>query len=191
MNLNEAISKANEIEGWMEDCQLGTLAELCRDCETFIEVGSFRGKTTKLLSLMCEGTIYAVDHFAGAPDLVWMQEVVEQNINLFKSNLAEELQSEKVILYPYESGEAAEILRKDGIMADCVFIDANHTYEGVKRDIENYLPLVKPGGILCGHDYCNAFDRYGPWDHVGVSQAVDEIFGCEIEVATGIWIKKL
>ena len=36
---------------------------------------------------------------------------------------------------------------------DFVYIDGNHYYEYVKRDIEMYWPKVKPGGYLMGHDY--------------------------------------
>jgi hypothetical protein len=36
---------------------------------------------------------------------------------------------------------------------DFVYIDANHTYEGVKEDIKYWYPKVKPGGLLLGHDY--------------------------------------
>jgi hypothetical protein len=35
---------------------------------------------------------------------------------------------------------------------DFVYIDGNHNYEYVKQDIALYYPLVKPGGILGGHD---------------------------------------
>lgn len=35
---------------------------------------------------------------------------------------------------------------------DFLFIDADHTYEGVKRDFELYSPLVKAGGIIALHD---------------------------------------
>jgi len=35
---------------------------------------------------------------------------------------------------------------------DFVYIDANHSYEFVKRDMENYYPLLKIDGVLCGHD---------------------------------------
>ena len=35
---------------------------------------------------------------------------------------------------------------------DFVYIDANHNYEFVKKDIENYYPLIKEGGVLAGHD---------------------------------------
>jgi predicted O-methyltransferase YrrM len=36
---------------------------------------------------------------------------------------------------------------------DFVYIDANHSYEYAKRDILSWLPKVKKGGILAGHDY--------------------------------------
>jgi len=35
---------------------------------------------------------------------------------------------------------------------DFVYIDANHNYEYVKEDMENYYPLLKERGILAGHD---------------------------------------
>jgi hypothetical protein len=49
---------------------------------------------------------------------------------------------------------------------DFVYIDGNHDYEPVKKDIELYFPKVKSGGIIGGHD----FDGYYP----GVCQAVLE-----------------
>lgn len=36
---------------------------------------------------------------------------------------------------------------------DFVYIDANHLYEYVKKDIELYYPKVKSGGIIGGHDF--------------------------------------
>jgi len=40
----------------------------------------------------------------------------------------------------------------DGRKADFVFIDGDHTYEGVKRDFEMYSPLLRSGGLLAFHD---------------------------------------
>lgn len=54
-------------------------------------------------------------------------------------------------------------------MLDFVFIDADHSYEGCKADIEAWFPLVREGGLLCGHDYDNT--DYPQW---GVKRAVDE-----------------
>jgi cephalosporin hydroxylase len=38
---------------------------------------------------------------------------------------------------------------------DLLFIDADHTYKGVKADVELYRPLVRPGGHLALHDICH------------------------------------
>jgi predicted O-methyltransferase YrrM len=35
---------------------------------------------------------------------------------------------------------------------DLLFIDADHTYEGVKSDFAMYAPLVRPGGLVVLHD---------------------------------------
>jgi predicted O-methyltransferase YrrM len=40
----------------------------------------------------------------------------------------------------------------DGRQIDFLFIDADHSYEGVKRDFELYSPLVREGGIVAFHD---------------------------------------
>jgi hypothetical protein len=57
---------------------------------------------------------------------------------------------------------------------DLVYIDAEHTYEAVRADVQAWLPKVKPGGWIGGHDYKHPMDARGVW---GVSRAVDEIFG--------------
>jgi len=46
---------------------------------------------------------------------------------------------------------------------DFLFIDADHSYEGVKQDIELYFPLVKEGGIIAMQDI--NYDKFGN-DHV-------------------------
>ena len=52
---------------------------------------------------------------------------------------------------------------------DFVYIDANHSYEHAAQDVRLWLPKVKPGGILAGHDYRR--------DRFGVKRAIDEMFG--------------
>lgn len=38
---------------------------------------------------------------------------------------------------------------------DFLFIDGDHTYEGVKKDFHMYSPLVRKGGIVALHDICS------------------------------------
>ena len=46
-----------------------------------------------------------------------------------------------------------------------MFIDADHSYEWVKKDIAAYKPKLKKGGWLTGHDI----------DFPGVNRAVNEV----------------
>jgi hypothetical protein len=52
-------------------------------------------------------------------------------------------------------------------MVDFVEIDGLHTYHQVRHEIRYYEKKVKPGGMLCGHDYFGKFYRH-------VRKAVDE-----------------
>ena len=40
-----------------------------------------------------------------------------------------------------------------GTIVMVIFIDGDHSYEGALKDIANYYPKVKSGGIFAGHDY--------------------------------------
>lgn len=74
---------------------------------------------------------------------------------------------ERTAIHRMYSHEAAEIY--DDEYFDFIFIDGDHSFEGVKADIKLWLPKIKPGGFISGHDY----------DHPklpGVKQAVDEAF---------------
>jgi predicted O-methyltransferase YrrM len=41
-----------------------------------------------------------------------------------------------------------------GRPVDMLFIDGDHTYDGVKADYDLYSPLVRPGGLIGFHDIC-------------------------------------
>lgn len=70
----------------------------------------------------------------------------------------------KIVLI-HDSAENAAKSCDDKIF-DLLFIDANHSYDSVKRDLENWEPKVR--GVIAGHDYAS---------HEGVSKAVDERYG--------------
>lgn len=57
----------------------------------------------------------------------------------------------------------AEILA--GRKLDLLFIDGDHTYDGVKSDYEMYAPLVRTGGIIAFHDIVPA-----PWPECQVDR---------------------
>lgn len=67
---------------------------------------------------------------------------------------------------------------------DMVFLDGDHSYKGVKKDIECWYPKLKMGGILCGHDYGRK--------EYGVTEAVNYYFSDVENTARSMWktIKK-
>lgn len=79
---------------------------------------------------------------------------------------------------------AAQASRLAGKAYDLVFLDADHTYEFVLADIMAWKPLLRPGGILCGHDW-------GQKDHPGVEQAVRRLLpGAACVPGSTVWWRK-
>lgn len=69
---------------------------------------------------------------------------------------------------------------------DFVFIDGCHFYEYVLNDIKNWLPLVRKGGVIAGHDYGMGIRK----GH-NVKQAVIDYFGDNIVniIDDGVWYR--
>jgi cephalosporin hydroxylase len=67
-----------------------------------------------------------------------------------------------------------------GVPLDFLFIDGDHTYDGVRADFEMYAPLVRKGGIIAFHDIVKhppqvecEVDRF--WDEVKIRYSHNEI----------------
>lgn len=74
----------------------------------------------------------------------------------------------RAYIMPVSSIDAASTM--DHFSLNMAFLDADHSYEGVLADIQAWLPKVKPGGWIGGHDYANDDPRF----RFGVTEAVDE-----------------
>lgn len=164
VDIAKVVAKASAIDGWMMENELDWLARTANTHETIIEIGSWKGRSTKALALSTNGIVYAVDHWKGSESkrAESHREAFDMGpdrfFEIFGSNLRDEIKVGKVVPIRCESGDAVNLLRcllmARGGKADMVFIDADHTYESVSRDIKNYTPLLALGGILSGHDYC-------------------------------------
>ena len=81
------------------------------------------------------------------------------------------------IVWIFEYSDKAAIKIQDEEL-DFVYIDGNHRYEYIKKDIELYYPKVKKGGLISGHDYKK--------NEPGVIKAVHESFASK-KITTDGW----
>jgi hypothetical protein len=95
------------------------------------------------------------------------QERMDEVYQAVRERFAADIAAGRVHVHRMTSGAAAEEFPSK--FFDWVYIDGNHLYEYVKRDLAEYFPKIKVGGYLTGDDY----GVEGWWDD-GVTRAVDE-----------------
>ncbi len=151
---------------------------------TGAEIGvAFGGHSEAILSTTGVGRLYSVDMFRHDPayhdPLNFTQEQFDQLYPFVQSRLSRF--GDRCELVRLESGDAARSLPDE---LDFVYLDANHSFEGVFRDLGLWAEKVRDGGIIGGHDY-------GHPDFPGIRIAVDNFcrrFGWTIhEEGEGVW----
>jgi len=140
-----------------------------------VEVGSWKGFSTAVLAKTMadyNGNVFAVDHWMGS-EKVWNYEVARTYdiYSIFKVNMISLGLWDIVHPLVMDSQTASQIFA-DRIL-DLVFIDADHRYEAFKRDILSWLPKLKDGGVLCGHDCEGNYSEYPQQ----IKKAIDEHLG--------------
>lgn len=144
---------------------------------TFAEVGVWKGHSiTHLVQKMLDNgkkniVAFAVDNWN--PKHITYQKFPELSIiyDIYKTNVEKAGLRQYITDIKMDSWDAARYFEDCSL--DFVFIDADHTYDCVKADILAYLPKVKVGGIIAGHDYLQiAREREMP----DVKTAVDEFY---------------
>jgi predicted O-methyltransferase YrrM len=164
------IHKAKDISGWMDEVELTWLAQQAETHTRIIEIGSYLGRSCRALCDNTQGQVTAVDTWGvehpAYGDITGLFAKFQENM----------IDCENLRVIKMMSLDAAKELA--GETFDMVFIDADHSYEAVKADIEAWMPLVISGGLLCGHDYD---------DHEEVKRAVDELLPGAKAEANSIW----
>jgi predicted O-methyltransferase YrrM len=106
-----------------------------------------------------------------------------------KRKLANRIEAGQVVVHRDPSAEAMKRLEDESV--DFVYVDGDHSYEGVASDLAAAFRVTKPGGVICCDDYI-----LGAWWKDGVVRAVHE-FLCSKPVVidtkadTQIMIRKL
>ena len=146
------LGNALKIDGWMNEKELVWLAANAMMYDKIVEVGCWMGRSTRALADNTDGTVWAVDHWLGSSEhqILLQDKTPDYLFEMFCKNLAEHIHSGRVRPVRLPSVQAALYL--EPIKFDMVFIDGSHDYESVVEDIKAWKPMVRSGGIICGHD---------------------------------------
>lgn len=163
--------------------------------EIMVELGSWKGQSAAYMA--CELKLqnkngvrfFCVDTWKGTSDEEhgddeWVKQ--DKLFEKFTSNLLEV--SDYYIPLRMTTARASHLFPEQSV--DICFVDADHSYDGVYKDLELWTPKIKHGGIISGHDY----DPTGnAWQEC--RKAVDDYwskFGKEVKATGGLtWVVQL
>lgn len=133
-----------------EFVELATLVKKQR-CKYILEIGTYRGGTLFVFSQLAasDSTLISIDFsmtFLGNFYRLGQKPVFRKLIRKGQSLFMFRKDSHK--------DKTLEIVRKtlQGHKLDFLFIDGDHSYDGVRMDFEMYSPLLRSGGLIAFHD---------------------------------------
>ncbi len=122
--------------------------------KTVVEIGTHRGGTMFLFSQACSPSAILISIDFQYPSLHY-----PKAIPAFKRPL------QRIICIQADSHQATTLKQVRRLIKnrpiDFLFIDGDHSYDGVKKDYELFSPLVRSGGVIAFHDIVtDYFTRY-------------------------------
>lgn len=155
-----------------------------RRLQTGAELGvGFGGHAKSLLTIPFVEQLYGIDPFEYRIDCQDPMNMPQNHFDDVHRFVLQRLD---------EFGDRYVHIRKRSVAAaddvpdqlDFVYIDADHSYEGIWSDLCAWFPKVREGGVIGGHDY-------GHVNFPGIQRAVDRFFGrfgWDIQVEQeGVW----
>ncbi|MEX0729481.1 MAG: class I SAM-dependent methyltransferase [Aquisalimonadaceae bacterium] len=173
----EVLAQRGESIPGMTSVQSGQyLFALCyfqREEGDVVEIGSWQGRSTSFLAKATKasgnGTLFSVDHFRGNKDkeaqYVFKKNDLSDLKERFCTNMKQCEVDDVIHVLDMPSDDAATHIEDESVRF--LFIDGDHSFAGVKRDVELFMPKLCKGAII-------AFDDYNA-EFPGVVEVVDEL----------------
>ncbi len=141
-----------------------------------VEIGVWRGcLSRRLLTLFPNLTLLMVDAYQPYGDeKLGGKSREEMDAAMLEALSSTQFAHDRRMQMVGDSVKASRFLpdRKDDYDGlDFVYVDGDHSYDGVIRDLDTWFTKIKVGGLFAGHDYDGAGDRQGRF---GVKRAVDD-----------------
>lgn len=150
----------------------------------FVEIGTWKGRSAVYMAEKIKESgknilFYTIDPFDGTGG-GYDNDLDVKNKSLFKT-FENNIRPVQKFITPLVGFSFDLYSKFEDESIDFLFIDGDHRYEGIKKDLQLWFPKVKKGGVISGHDYNEP--------SCGVRQAVDEyfVFGAK-PYAGGCWV---
>ena len=174
--------------GWFTQAEAAHLYRVIQAIESsepvIVELGSCFGLSSMIIARALRNKpnakIYCVDAWEGdgtsvfAKTRAYVQEQAEKGISffdMFKNNMTRSGYWESVT--PVQ-GYTTEVVKTWTEAADLVFVDADHSYEGVRKDVRDWRQHIKVGGQILMHDV--ELKMAGSNEDSGPGKVVQEFF---------------
>lgn len=149
LNTERAAAIGGPSTGWFLPEELAQLAIWAQHHERIVELGSHVGQSARCFGDNTRGVVIAVDSWEGDYN------GVGDRLELFRKNCADLIDlggpaAPKVIVVVNSHEEFER--KQQATFPDMVFVDGDHRYEAVRRDVAWALSVVQSGGLICGHD---------------------------------------
>jgi len=179
MNIEQIVDNAYKLYMPQEREEIIELAKFVNQLnpKIIVEIGTKFGGTFMIWNEVTDAKTISIDLVEGIHGGVSRESTDQRNLN-FKN-----LYGDRCVFIEGNSHDKStyETLNKtlNGNYIDFLFIDGDHTYEGVKRDYEIYSKLVNIGGYIAFHDI-NDTERHRD-RNVYVGKLWNELVGEKIE----------
>jgi predicted O-methyltransferase YrrM len=168
-------------ENWFGVAAQVTLGSLVKSVDhvpgRIVEIGAWEGRSTIAMANATTRIVHSVDTWKGSPSDVSHELADERDV--FQRYMANIKAATKGNVVPHRM-DWRDYRDTDDSTVALLFIDAEHTYDEVYDNIQAFLPIMAPGGIMCGDDAT----------HPPVWSAVTNSFP-EAAYAGVVWVARL
>jgi len=180
-----------EIEGWMADVELEWLhqtAQKLPEGALAVSLGAWLGRSDAALftGALPSVSVVSIDTWRGTEGEPGHEIAKTQNI---QAQYMENMANLDIVVKPYNRARIGpQYLQQDSVWAaqlfepksvDFLFVDDDHRNPGGALDV--WLPCMKDGSLVCGHDYFCFYEYIQPQVHARLHHIH--------EIRNSIWVK--